>query len=77
MNYVCRSVRSSGGILSSVAAMRHCQCDHKLHPLNEQIVKISATDIELAVKLEVLVSEKASKWQRHLLCRRILICTDI
>jgi glycyl-tRNA synthetase beta chain len=29
-----------------------------LHPLNEQIIKISATDIELAVKLEVLVSEK-------------------
>jgi len=30
-----------------------------LHPLNEQIVKLSASDIELAVKLEVLVSEKA------------------
>jgi glycyl-tRNA synthetase beta chain len=30
-----------------------------LHPLNEQIATISATDIELAVKLEVLVSEKA------------------
>ncbi len=30
-----------------------------LHPLHEQIVKLSATDIELAVKLEVLVSEKS------------------
>ena len=30
-----------------------------LHPLNAQIVAISASDIELAVKLEVLVSEKA------------------
>ena len=29
-----------------------------LHPLNEQILELSATDIELAVKLEVLVSEK-------------------
>jgi glycyl-tRNA synthetase beta chain len=32
-----------------------------LHPLNEQILKLSATDIELAVKLEVLVSEKAKQ----------------
>lgn len=30
-----------------------------LHPLQDQIENISATDIELAVKLEVLVSEKA------------------
>jgi glycyl-tRNA synthetase beta chain len=30
-----------------------------LHPLHDQIVNISATDIELAMKLEVLVSEKA------------------
>ena len=30
-----------------------------LHPLHEDIVKLSATDIELAVKLEVLVSEKS------------------
>ena len=30
-----------------------------LHPLHEHILKLSATDIELAVKLEVLVSEKA------------------
>jgi glycyl-tRNA synthetase beta chain len=30
-----------------------------LEPLNEQIVKLSASDVELAVKLEVLVSEKA------------------
>jgi glycyl-tRNA synthetase beta chain len=30
-----------------------------LNPLNEQIVKLSAADVELAVKLEVLVSEKA------------------
>ncbi len=30
-----------------------------LHPLNEQILELSATDIELAVKLEVLVSEKS------------------
>ncbi len=29
-----------------------------LHPLNEQIMQLSATDIELAMKLEVLVSEK-------------------
>jgi glycyl-tRNA synthetase beta chain len=29
-----------------------------LHPLHDQIVTISATDIELAMKLEVLVSEK-------------------
>ena len=29
-----------------------------LHPLHDQIVNISATDIELAMKLEVLVSEK-------------------
>jgi glycyl-tRNA synthetase beta chain len=29
-----------------------------LHPLHDDIVKISATDIELAMKLEVLVSEK-------------------
>ncbi len=32
-----------------------------LHPLNEQIMELSATDIELAVKLEVLVSEKAKQ----------------
>ena len=32
-----------------------------LHPLNEQVLKLSATDIELAVKLEVLVSEKAKQ----------------
>ena len=32
-----------------------------LHPLNEQIATISASDIELAVKLEVLVSEKAKE----------------
>jgi glycyl-tRNA synthetase beta chain len=32
-----------------------------LHPLNEQILKLSASDIELAVKLEVLVSEKAKQ----------------
>ena len=38
-----------------------------LHPLNEQIVKISATDIELAVKLEVLVSEKTKQVARPLL----------
>jgi glycyl-tRNA synthetase beta chain len=31
----------------------------RLHPLQEDIVKISSTDIELAVKLEVLVSEKS------------------
>ena len=30
-----------------------------LHPLHDQIVELSATDIELAVKLEVLVSEKS------------------
>jgi glycyl-tRNA synthetase beta chain len=38
-----------------------------LHPLNEQIAKISATDIELAVKLEVLVSEKAKQVAKPLL----------
>jgi glycyl-tRNA synthetase beta chain len=38
-----------------------------LHPLNEQIVKISATDIELAVKLEVLVSERTRQVARPLL----------
>jgi len=32
-----------------------------LHPLHEQIVELSATDIELAVKLEVLVSEKSKR----------------
>ncbi|MBI2713964.1 MAG: glycine--tRNA ligase subunit beta [Rhizobiales bacterium] len=32
-----------------------------LHPLQEQIVELSATDIELAVKLEVLVSEKSKR----------------
>jgi glycyl-tRNA synthetase beta chain len=32
-----------------------------LHPLHEDIVKLSASDIELAVKLEVLVSEKSRK----------------
>jgi glycyl-tRNA synthetase beta chain len=30
-----------------------------LHPLHEEIIKLSASDVELAVKLEVLVSEKA------------------
>jgi len=30
-----------------------------LHPLHEDIVKLSAADVELAVKLEVLISEKA------------------
>jgi glycyl-tRNA synthetase beta chain len=30
-----------------------------LHPLHDQIVELSASDIELAVKLEVLVSEKS------------------
>jgi len=38
-----------------------------LHPLNEQIAKISATDIELAVKLEVLVSEKTKQVTKPLL----------
>jgi glycyl-tRNA synthetase beta chain len=38
-----------------------------LHPLNEQIIQISATDIELAMKLEVLVSEKAKQVARPLL----------
>jgi glycyl-tRNA synthetase beta chain len=38
-----------------------------LHPLNEQIAKISASDIELAVKLEVLVSEKAKQFTKPLL----------
>jgi glycyl-tRNA synthetase beta chain len=38
-----------------------------LHPLNEQIAKISASDIELAVKLEVLVSEKAKQVAKPLL----------
>jgi glycyl-tRNA synthetase beta chain len=38
-----------------------------LHPLNDQITKISATDIELAVKLEVLVSEKAKQVTKPLL----------
>lgn len=32
-----------------------------LHPLHEDIVKLSASDIELAVKLEILVSEKSRK----------------
>ncbi len=30
-----------------------------LHPLHEDIVKLSKTDVELAIKLEVLVSEKS------------------
>jgi glycyl-tRNA synthetase beta chain len=38
-----------------------------LHPLNEQIATISASDIELAVKLEVLVSEKAKQLAKPLL----------
>jgi glycyl-tRNA synthetase beta chain len=32
-----------------------------LHPLHEDIIKLSAADLELAVKLEVLVSEKSRK----------------
>jgi glycyl-tRNA synthetase beta chain len=32
-----------------------------LHPLHEDIVKLSAADIELAVKLEVLVAEKSRR----------------
>ena len=32
-----------------------------LHPLHEDIVKLSASDIELAVKLEVLVDEKSKQ----------------
>lgn len=32
-----------------------------LQPLNDQILKLSATDIELAMKLEVLVSEKSKQ----------------
>ncbi len=32
-----------------------------LHPLQEDIVKLSATDIELAMKLEVLVDEKSRR----------------
>jgi glycyl-tRNA synthetase beta chain len=32
-----------------------------LHSLNEQIINLSATDIELAVKLEVLVAEKSKR----------------
>jgi glycyl-tRNA synthetase beta chain len=32
-----------------------------LRPLNEQIIKLSASDVELAMKLEVLVSEKNKK----------------
>jgi len=31
---------------------------HALHPLQEQIIALSATDIELAMKLEVLVSQR-------------------
>ncbi|MBI3704235.1 MAG: glycine--tRNA ligase subunit beta [Rhizobiales bacterium] len=34
---------------------------HALHPLQEQIVELSATDIELAMKLEVLVSQKSQR----------------
>jgi glycyl-tRNA synthetase beta chain len=34
---------------------------HALHPLQEQIVELSATDIELAMKLEVLVSQKSKR----------------
>ncbi len=32
-----------------------------LRPLNEHIIKLSATDVELAMKLEVLVSQKSEK----------------
>ncbi len=32
-----------------------------LHPLHEDIVKLSKTDVELAIKLEVLVSEKSRR----------------
>ena len=39
-----------------------------LHPLHEEIVKLSAADVELAVKLEVLVSEKA----RHMAGPRLV-----
>ncbi|HEY6858277.1 MAG TPA: glycine--tRNA ligase subunit beta [Pseudolabrys sp.] len=38
-----------------------------LHSMNEQIAKISASDIELAVKLEVLVSEKTKQVTKPLL----------
>jgi len=34
---------------------------HALHPLQEQIVELSATDIELAMKLEVLVSQREQR----------------
>ena len=47
-----------------------------LHPLHEQIVELSATDIELAMKLEVLVSEKSSELPVRCWCRRIRISTD-
>jgi len=38
-----------------------------LHPLQEQIVALSATDIELAMKLEVLVSQKERRLARPVL----------
>src|SRR5665647_947023 len=38
-----------------------------LHPLHEQIVELSATDIELAVKLEVLISESSKRPPRPVL----------
>ena len=34
---------------------------HALHPLQEQIIALSATDIELAMKLEVLVSQREQR----------------
>ncbi len=38
-----------------------------LRPLNEQIIKLSASDVELAMKLEVLVSEKSRNMSGPLL----------
>ena len=43
------TVRRDEALVEAIAA---------LHSLNEQIINLSATDIELAMKLEVLVSEK-------------------
>jgi glycyl-tRNA synthetase beta chain len=46
------AVRRDEGLAEAIAL---------LHPLHEQIVSLSASDIELAVKLEVLVAERSKK----------------
>ena len=72
------AARCSSGIISarSPATRWRRRPSRCCTPLHEQIVKLSAADVELAVKLEVLMAEKARQHGRSACwCRRMPIST--